>query len=62
MVRPALIGTVTDVIRRAYDRYRNTHAPDREAHAPAADGATKIEWGIDLESLTFRGTDWDGPP
>lgn len=53
MVRPALIGTLTNAIRRAYDRYR-------KSHAPAADSTIEIEWGVDLESLTIRGTGWDG--
>lgn len=51
MARPALIGTMADAIRRAYDRCFRAHSPD---------GAIQIEWGADLESLTFRGTDWDG--
>ena len=53
MVRPALIGTLTNAIRRAYDRCR-------KSHAPAAVSTIEIEWGGDLESLTYRWTDWDG--
>ena len=51
MVRPALIDILKDVIRRAYDRCFKSHSPD---------SAIENEWGADLESLIFRGTDWDG--
>ena len=60
MVRPKLIGTVTDAIRRALARLRGSHTPGTEGRVPAPDGTIPIEWGADFESLTFRWTDWDG--
>ena len=60
MVRPRLIGTVADAIRRALARLRGSHAPGTEGHVPAPGSAIAIEWGGDLETLTFRWTDWDG--
>lgn len=55
MVRLGLMGHVTNAIRRVYARYR-------KPHVPATDSAIEIdiEWGVDLESLTFRWTGWDG--
>lgn len=60
MVRPRLIGTVTNAIRRAYDRYRKTRTHGTEGRVPAPDGPIAIEWGRDLESLEFNWTDWHG--
>ena len=60
MVRPRLIGTVIDAFRRACDRYRKIRTQGTERRVPAPDGAIAIEWGGDLETLTFRGTDWGG--
>ena len=51
MARPALIRAVTNAIRGACDRYIGSRTRS---------GAIEIEWGGDLESLGFRGTDWDG--
>ena len=55
MVRLGLMGHVTNAIRSVYDRYR-------KPHVPATDSAIEIdiEWGVDLDSLIFRWTGWDG--
>ncbi len=60
MVRPALIGTMINAIRRVYDRFRKSHPPGMETCAPVADATIEIEWGCDLESLTSRWTGEDG--
>ena len=60
MVRPKLISAMINAIRRVYGRYFNSHTPDTEARVPNPNSAIEIEWGADLESFTFRGTDWDG--
>ena len=60
MARPRLIGTVTNAIRRACDRYRKTRTHGTEGRVPARDGPIAIEWGNDLESLEFKWTDWHG--
>ena len=60
MVRLRLIGTVTNAIRRACDRYRKACIQGSKERVPHSDGAIAIEWGGDFESLTDRGTDWDG--
>ena len=62
MIRPRLIGTATNAIRRTCDRFRRSHTSGTAARGPAPDGAIAIEWGGDLDSFTFRGTDWDGSP
>lgn len=60
MVRPGLISTVVNAIRRVYDRYRKPRAPGTEGRVPLPDDVIEIEWGVDLESLTFRWDGWDG--
>jgi len=60
MVRPRLIGTVINTIRRACDQYRKTFIKGSEERVPDSDGAIVIEWGGDFESFTDRGTDRDG--
>ena len=61
MVRPGrLIGTLTDAIRPACDRYRKTRTHGTEGRVPVSDGPIPIEWGNDLESLEFKWTDWRG--
>ena len=60
MGRPGLIGTMIDAFRRAYVRYCKSHTPGTEGGVPDSDHAIEIEWGVDLDSLTFRGTEWDG--
>ena len=54
MVRPSLIGTVTNAIRRACDRYRKTRIHGTEGRVRVSDGPIAIEWGNDLESLKFE--------
>ncbi len=60
MVRPALIDAVTNTIRRAYNRYRKSRVQDTERCGSAADLTIEMDWGVDLDSLTFRWTGWDG--
>ena len=60
MVRPRLIGTVIDTIRRACNQYRKTIVNGSEERGPDSDGAIMIEWGGDFESFIDRGTDWNG--
>lgn len=38
----------------------NDRKSHTEARVPAAGSTTEIEWGADLDSLTFRWTGWDG--
>lgn len=59
-VRPGLIGTVTNAIRRACDRYRRTRIHGTEGRVPVSNGPIAIEWGNDLESIEFKWTDWRG--
>ncbi len=49
MVRPRLIGTVTNAIRRACDRYRKTRTQGTEGRVPTPHGAIAIDWGGDLD-------------
>ena len=62
MVRPRLIGTVIDAIRLPLARILGSHTPGKEEGVAAPDNAIAIEWGVDFESLTDRGTAWDGTP
>ena len=44
VVRPGLIGTVTNAIRRACDRYRRTRIHGTEGRVTVSNGPIAIEW------------------
>ena len=60
MVRPKLIRTVTNAVRRACTRYRKNRTQGTEGRVAASDGAIPIEWGSDFDSFIFTWTDWRG--